>query len=141
VREARCKRITGSSDLSNIQAKFLKIWAESLKTGAKCLKIGAKMAPSVFLISKHCAQRPNVKDFFWRSCQQKVFMIFVGENLQAKSHKNLSGKFRKIRAKILRTPKNLPAPTLMVWTFANKPQVKLLEKCMTLQFYKNLQTL
>jgi len=29
------------------------------------------------------------------------------------AHKSFSGKFEEIRAKILRTPKNLPAPTLM----------------------------
>jgi len=31
-----------------------------------------------------------------------------------KKHKNFSGKFGKIRAKILRTPKNLLAPTPML---------------------------
>jgi len=29
------------------------------------------------------------------------------------SHKTFSGKFEKIQAKILRTPQNLPAPTLI----------------------------
>jgi len=33
-----------------------------------------------------------------------------------KSHNNFSGKFGKIRAKILRTPKNLLAPTPMEGT-------------------------
>jgi len=37
-------------------------------------------------------------------------MIFVGEYLQVKSHQNAPGKFGKIQAKILRTPKNLPVP-------------------------------
>jgi len=34
--------------------------------------------------------------------------------MQAKSQKNFSGKFGKIRGKILRTRKNMPAPTPMV---------------------------
>jgi len=43
-----------------------------------------------------------MKAFFWRSylCGRKL-------------HKNLSGKFGKLRANILRTLKNLPAPTPM----------------------------
>jgi len=58
----------------------------------------------------------RMKTFFWSSYQKKVFMIFVGENLWAKSHKNFLGKFGKILAKILRTPKHFLAPTPMVVT-------------------------
>ena len=45
---------------------------------------------------------------------EKVFMIFMREYLQAKSYKNFSGKFGKIWAKILRTPKNLPSSVPMI---------------------------
>jgi len=37
------------------------------------------------------------------------FVKICGQKL----HNNISGKFGEIRAKILRTPKNLPAPTPM----------------------------
>jgi len=37
----------------------------------------------------------------------------MGENLLAKVTQNFSGKFVRLRGKILRTPENLPAPTLM----------------------------
>jgi len=37
----------------------------------------------------------------------------VGGNLCAKNAQMFCGKFREIRAKILSTPKNLPAPTPM----------------------------
>ena len=41
-----------------------------------------------------------MKTFFWRLHQKEVFMIFVGENLEAKiAQKNFSGKFGEIRAK------------------------------------------
>jgi len=46
-------------------------------------------------MSKNGAQN-NMKSFFWKS-------LFVMDFF--------SGKFATIRAKILRTPKNLPAPT------------------------------
>ena len=45
---------------------------------------------------------------------KKVFIIFVGEHFLAKVAQNFSGKFREIRAKILRNPKNLPAPKPMM---------------------------
>jgi len=37
----------------------------------------------------------------------------MGENLLAKVIQNFSGTFGGLRVKILRTPKNLPAPTVM----------------------------
>ena len=37
----------------------------------------------------------------------------MGENLLAKATQNFSGKFGGLRAKTLRTPKNLLAPTLI----------------------------
>jgi len=49
---------------------------------------------------------------FWRSSKSDL----CGRKY---SHKvlpgNFSGKFREIRAKIVRTPKNWPAPTPMAW--------------------------
>jgi len=41
-------------------------------------------------------------------------MIFVGENLWSKGTQKFSGKFGEVRAKILRTPKNLLAPAPMI---------------------------
>jgi len=40
-------------------------------------------------------------------------MFFVGENFWAKGAQKVFGKVWGIRAKILLTPKNLPAPTPM----------------------------
>jgi len=57
-------------------------------------------------------QKYTIKIFSWRSHGKQVFTFFV-ENLWQKAHKNVSGKFEEIRAKILRTPENLPAPTPM----------------------------
>jgi len=48
---------------------------------------------------KKSATNVGKKDLFWRSHQKKILMIFVGENLWAKSAQNFSGKFREIRAK------------------------------------------
>jgi len=46
-----------------------------------------------------------MKALFWRLHQKEVFMIFVGENLQAKLHKKLFGKFGENRAKSFALPK------------------------------------
>jgi len=54
--------------------------------------------------------RKTHESFFWRSHQK---LSFMGENLLAKVTQNFLGKFGGHRAKILRTPKNLPAPTFM----------------------------
>jgi len=43
-------------------------------------------------------------------------MIFVGDNLYRKVAQQLFGQVWGNRAKILRTPKNLLAPTPMVYT-------------------------
>jgi len=77
------KRATKSFDLVKTRAKSLKIWAKLLKTFTKPLKILAKMAPN--------------------GAQKNMKSVFGGRRL-------FSGKFGKSRAKILRIPKNLPAP-------------------------------
>ena len=56
-------------------------------------------------------QRP-----FLELAPKKVFMVFVGENLQAKVIQKLLGKFGEIWVKIHRTPENLRTPTPMVAT-------------------------
>ena len=61
-----------------------------------------KMVPNV------C--RKTHQSCFWRSHQKGFFM---GEKLLAKVTQNFSGKFGGLWGKILRTPKNLPAPSLM----------------------------
>jgi len=50
-------------------------------------------------------------------------MFFVGENLWAKGVQKFSGKFGEILAKILHTPKNLPAPTPIVRPFDSEPSL------------------
>ena len=82
-----------------IQAKFLKIW---------------KMASNVFKFKKW---RPTThEDLFLEVIQKNVF---VGENWKfaGKSWKIFSGKSGENRAKILCTPKNLPAFTTLVGAY------------------------
>jgi len=103
----RYKRTPNSFDLSKIRAKSLKTWEKSLKIWAKwyptffCFK---KMAPSVCRKWSHTKNHPKkgVHDLWGR-----------------KSHKNILGKFGEIWAKILRTPKNFPAPTPMFGEHTN----------------------
>jgi len=51
-----------------------------------------------------------MKTFFWKSSQK---LSVWEEILIQRVAENFLGKFGEIRAKILRTPKNLPAPTRM----------------------------
>jgi len=53
---------------------------------------------------------------FFGVIPKKGLQIFVGENPRQKSHKNFSGKFWEIRAKILYNPQNLPASTPVLCT-------------------------
>jgi len=59
------------------------------------MKVRAKMGPNVVMA-------PN------------LYRKTHGDLFEQKSHKNLSGKFGKIRAKIFHTPKNVLAPTPML---------------------------
>jgi len=82
----------------------LKVFTKSHKIWANFLKIRTKMAPNVVCFEKMALE----------VISEKVLMIRVGENIRTKSCLKtfcFSGKFGKIRAKIFRTPKNLPAPT------------------------------
>jgi len=55
-----------------------------------------------------------MKTFFWRLHQKEVFMIFVGENLEAKvAQKTFRESLGKSRQNPSH-PKNLPAPTPMM---------------------------
>jgi len=67
-----------------------------------------------------------------------------GRNMWAKCHKNVSGKFGKIRAKILRTPKNSPAPApvdeLLQLQFRHR-ECKQKQRAIQLQFVHKLATL
>jgi len=77
----------------------------------KLLITRAKMAPNLLWFEKIGAQRVqnHMKTFF--SFQKRSSW----ENTRTKKWlKNFSGKFGEIRAKILRTPKHLPAPTPML---------------------------
>ena len=82
-----------------IQAKFLKIW---------------KMASNVFKFKKW---RPTTHEDLVLEVIQKN--VFVGENWKfaGKSWKIFSGKSGENRAKILCTPKNLPAFTTLVGAY------------------------
>jgi len=100
-RKRGCKRTPKSFDLVKIREKslkirekFVEIWTKSLKAFTKSLKMWAN--PS-WKDEQNGAQN-NMKSFFWRSLS---FMDFF------------SGKFGRIRAKILRPPKNWPASTPM----------------------------
>jgi len=87
--------------LVKIREKFLKIWAKSLEIWAKSLKYEQKWSPTCF----------DLKKWSHEEC-------FFGGHPKYGLHtqkvaKYFSGKFEEIWAKILRTPKNLPAPTPM----------------------------
>ena len=91
------KRTTESFDVAKIHAKSVKIWAKSLKTFTKSLKI---------LVN------PWKYEQKWHPKESEE--IFVG------GRRFFSGKFGRIRAKILRIPKNLPLPcctTTDLWIF------------------------
>ena len=91
-----------------IFVKYLKIWAN--------WKYGKKWRPALRDLKK---RRPTLaekhEDHFldvipkkcWWSLWEKLLWLLSGENY---CHKNFAAKFGEIRVKILRTPKNLPAP-------------------------------
>jgi len=56
----------------------------------------------------------NTLRLFLEVTPENIFMIFVGENLWAKIAQKLFGRVWGYLRKILRTPKNLPAPTPMM---------------------------
>ena len=90
-----------------------KIWAESLKIWAKSRKIRAKMAPNVALTSKNDAHRlqKNTWSPFLEVRPKKGLHDLCGRKSVGEVAQKLFGqKFGEIRVKILRTPKNLPAP-------------------------------
>ena len=93
---------------AGVQAHPQKFWfvenpskiAENLgKIGGQCCLI-SKMAPN--------SSRKTHEDLFWMSYQKRSswFLIFV-EKFCRENPQNVSGKFGKFRAKILRNPKNL----------------------------------
>jgi len=108
------KRTPKCVDLLKIWEKFLKIWAKPLKNSVKSLKIRAKMAPDVAWLQKmapNICRKAQLRPLFSRSHQKQVFIFFVGENLWATGAQKLFGQVWGNSGKILRTPKNLPAPT------------------------------
>ena len=84
-----------------ILAKSVKMFAKPLKIWANHLKIQVKMLPNGVWFEKNGAQRlqNHMKTFFLRSFQNKVFIIFVGENICKKICPET------LRAKIFRPPK------------------------------------
>jgi len=87
-----------SFDLSKSWAKSLKIWAKSLNPG----KNGAQR-----LLKKHMG-RP-----FFGIHTKKGIRDLCGRKFVGKVAQKFFRQFGKIRAKILRTPKNLPTATSM----------------------------
>jgi len=94
----------------------------------KFLKSGQKWRATLLDLKKWrpTSAEKHMKTFFWRSYQKKVFMIFVGEYLQAKVVQKLFGQVWGNSGEILRNPKNLPAPTPMrrwwyAWTRWGRP--------------------
>ena len=79
--------------------------------------VWAKMAPNVVWFETHGTQRlqNHMKTFLWRSSQH----VCLRKRSHKKWPKSFSGNCGEIRAKILCTPKNLPAPTPMnqsIWS-------------------------
>ena len=109
-RRRGCKRTIKSFDLVKIRAKSLKIREKPVKTFAKSLKIWTEMPPNVVWLEKKWFPTfsESYEDFFWRPSQTKVCLRKCSHK---KWPKRFSGKFGEIRAKIFRTPKNLPDPT------------------------------
>ena len=78
------------------------------KKGANHILIWKKMVPNVLWFEKNGAQNHTKTVFL-----EVIRTVFMKRNSHKKWPKIFSGKFGKIRAKILRTPKNLPASTPM----------------------------
>jgi len=101
----RCNRTPKSFDLSKIRTKSLK----------KSWISGQKWCPTLLYLKKWCPTfAENTRRHFLMVTSEKVFMMFVGGNLQVKVGQKLFGQFWVNRARILCTPKNLPAPTPMI---------------------------
>jgi len=101
-----------SFDFVKILVKSMEIREKSVKTFAKSLIIWSKWRP-IWLDLKKMA--PNVCRITWRPFSEVIPKEGLLEKIFAqKVAQNFSGKFGEIREKILRTPKNLPAPTPMV---------------------------
>jgi len=110
------KRTTKRFDLVKIREKSLKI-CENFR------KIPENLGKLPENTGKNGAQRTLVWKKWRQTCSEShedLFLEVIPKTvvMRNSSHKkwpkNFSGKFGKIRAKILRTPKNLPAPTRMV---------------------------
>jgi len=99
--------------------KAVKTYAKSLKIWANFLKIRANIVPNVLWYEK---MAPDVLWFEKNGAQNhmKTFlevirkMVFMRKYSHKKWPRNILGKFGDIRAKILRTQKNLPAPTFLL---------------------------
>jgi len=106
----RCKRTPKSFDLSKIRAKSL--------------KMRAKMAPNVVWFQKIAPNisRKTHEDLFGAHTKKGLHDLWsLWEKFCRQVPQNFSSKFRKILAKILRTPRNLPAPKPMyIYRFSNQ---------------------
>ena len=118
-----------SVDFSKIWAKSLKIRAKSMKSGkipknpgkiheilGKILETRWKNGAQRCLIFKNGAQRlqkNRLRPLLEVIPTERSPWSLWEKICREKLHKNFSGKFGEFRSKMLRTPKNLPAPTPM----------------------------
>jgi len=88
-------------------AKSAEIWTKSVKIWANALKIRAKMASNVLCFFKNCP--PNVCRITWNFFSFQKWSSW--ENIRTKMVQNFFGQVWGSRAKILRAPKHLFAPS------------------------------
>jgi len=92
----------------------MKIWANSLK-------IQAKIAPNLLWLKEMAPNVFHLKSWSPKSHENVFFGGHPKNGLQYSQKtwpKSFSGTFGEIRAKILRTPRKLPAPTPMGYSIA-----------------------
>ena len=121
-----CKLTPKSFDLMEIWAKSVEIWGKSVKTFTKSLKIWenslnirAKMAPNVVWFEKNDAQHLQnyMKTFFGGYPKNGLY----GKTFAQKVAQNFFGQVWRNLGKNLLHPKNLPAPTPVLWShFAHR---------------------
>jgi len=97
---------------AGVQAHFWKFWID--KNLDKIPENRGRKCPLRFWLQKWITfAGKHMKTSFWRSHWKRSKWALCGKICRQKLHTIVLGKFGEIRAKILPTPKNLPAPTPM----------------------------